>query len=86
MGGARENKTYPRGRPGPAVAPRWLPLSSARAYSGLGSNTLRRLADEGLISAGRTAGGHRRFDRESIDEYFGRDDLRAQEILGSFGR
>lgn len=64
-----------RGRPD--IAPRWLTLAQARAYSGLGRDTLRRLADEGQIRCGRTPGGHRRWDRESIDEYFGQD----REIL-----
>lgn len=64
---------------------RWLPLKRAAAYAGLSPNTLRKYADEGLIRARRTEGGHRRFDRESIDEFYNRqevDELAIRKALG----
>ncbi len=58
-----------------AIPPAWLPLSAARAYSGIGRNMLRYLADTGQIKCGRTEGGHRRFHRESIDQYLSREEI-----------
>lgn len=57
------------------MTPRWLPLRHAVEYSGLSPNTLRKYADEGIIRASRTEGQHRRFDRESIDEFYNRDQV-----------
>ncbi|BCS86843.1 MerR family transcriptional regulator [Pseudodesulfovibrio sediminis] len=65
---------------------RWLRTKEAATYSGLSPNTLRKYADEGLIYAARTEGGHRRYDRESIDEFFDQDklvDFKVQQILES---
>lgn len=70
---------------GPAITPRWLTLKQAVAYSGLCANTLRKYADECLIKSARTDGGHRRFDRESIDAYFQRDEvdtLAIRKVIG----
>ncbi|WP_285905796.1 helix-turn-helix domain-containing protein [Pseudodesulfovibrio pelocollis] len=63
------------------MLPRWLPLKTAVVYSGLSHNTLRKYADEGIIHADKTEGGHRRFDRESIDRYFNRTE---NETLARF--
>ncbi|MBW1712736.1 MAG: helix-turn-helix domain-containing protein [Deltaproteobacteria bacterium] len=64
---------------------RWLSLSQAQAYSGLGRDMLRDLADTGHIRAGWTGGnpgkGHRRWDRESIDQYLTQGEARGLEIL-----
>jgi excisionase family DNA binding protein len=71
-----------------SITPRWLKLRHAQAYSGLGRDTLRALADSGLIHAGHTPGGHRLFDRESIDAYLGDQgqEEKARAILKSLGR
>jgi excisionase family DNA binding protein len=52
----------------PAVsAPRWLSLGPASRMVGVDPDTLRRWADEGRVEAYVTPGGHRRFDRRTID-------------------
>jgi|GEM_PF-1664146 len=69
----------------PTFTPRWLTLKQAVAYSGLCANTLRKYSDECLIATSRTDGGHRRFDRESIDAYFQRDEvdtLAIRKVIG----
>lgn len=67
------------------MTPRWLKLKQAVIYSGLSPNTLRKYADEGVIKASRTQGNQRRFDRESIDRFYERDqvdNLAIQKVLG----
>jgi excisionase family DNA binding protein len=68
-----------------ALTPRWLTISSAAKYAGVCPNTMRKLVDEGEVDAGRTPGGHRRVDRESIDGYFNRDQEAALAIVRDLG-
>ena len=50
------------------TAPReWLALGEASRLLGVNPVTLRRWADQGRVEASVTAGGHRRFRRESIE-------------------
>lgn len=57
--------------------PRWLKTTQAARYSGLSAKTLRRLAREGEIKAYRH-GKDLVFDRESIDQYFLRQEAEVQ--------
>ncbi len=50
---------------GPASA--WLSIGPASRLLGVDQDTLRRWADEGRIDAFTTPGGHRRFDRATVD-------------------
>lgn len=45
----------------------WLSLAPAARLLGVDPDTLRRWADDGRVEAFTTPGGHRRFDRRSID-------------------
>jgi len=49
------------------AAPRWLSLGPASRLVGVDPDTLRRWADEGRVEAFVTPGGHRRFDRRTIE-------------------
>lgn len=44
----------------------WLTLHEASTRLGLSPSTVRRWADAGRIPVRRTAGGHRRFDRQAV--------------------
>jgi hypothetical protein len=50
----------------PAAA-RWLSLGPASRLVGVDPDTLRRWADDGLVEAYVTPGGHRRFDQRAIE-------------------
>ncbi|MFL5675131.1 MAG: MerR family transcriptional regulator [Chloroflexota bacterium] len=50
-----------------APAARWLSLGPASKLVGVDPDTLRRWADDGLVEAYVTPGGHRRFDRRAIE-------------------
>lgn len=51
-----------------APAPtRWLSLGPASRLVGVDPDTLRRWADDGLVEAYVTPGGHRRFDQRAIE-------------------
>lgn len=67
------------------IIPRGLKMAAARRYSGLGRNTLLKLFDDGIITGARTPGGHRLFDRKSIDEYLGREQKEIIDHLRSIG-
>ncbi len=69
----------------PQTTPRWLSLRQAQAYSGLGRDLLRSMADQGHLACGRTPGGHRRWDRESIDAYLSQGETKALALLKSLG-
>lgn len=51
----------------PAAPPRWLSLGPASRLVGVDPDTLRRWADDGQVEAYVTPGGHRRFDRRTIE-------------------
>lgn len=51
----------------PVAAPSWLSLGPASRLVGVDPDTLRRWADEGRVEAYVTPGGHRRFERRTID-------------------
>ena len=45
----------------------WLPLGAASKIVGVDPDTLRRWADEGRVEVFHTPGGHRRFERRSLE-------------------
>ncbi len=51
----------------PTADPMWLPLGRASKLVGVDPDTLRRWADEGRVEVYLTPGGHRRFQRHSLD-------------------
>lgn len=46
-----------------------LTAKEAVAYLGISLSTLHKIEKEGLIVPFRTPGGHRRYDRQMLDEY-----------------
>ena len=44
----------------------WMTVSEAARYLGVSEPTLRKWTDEGMISAFRTPGGHRRYREEEL--------------------
>ena len=50
-----------------AVGPAWLSLGPASRMLGVDPDTLRRWADEGRVETYVTPGGHRRFERRTIE-------------------
>lgn len=50
-----------------ATDPAWLPLGRASKLVGVDPDTLRRWADEGRVEVYLTPGGHRRFQRRSLE-------------------
>jgi hypothetical protein len=53
--------------PATPAAVRWLSLGPASRLVGVDPDTLRRWADDGLVEAYVTPGGHRRFDQRAIE-------------------
>lgn len=51
----------------PPPADSWLPLGRASRLVGVDPDTLRRWADEGRVEVYHTPGGHRRFQRRSLE-------------------
>lgn len=51
----------------PATDDTWLPLGRASKLVGVDPDTLRRWADEGRVEVYLTPGGHRRFQRRSLE-------------------
>lgn len=48
---------------------RLMTAREAGAYLGVSLSTLHKIEKTGLIVPFRTPGGHRRYDREMLDEY-----------------
>jgi len=61
---------------------RWLTTKEAEEYTGYCFKTLKKLVEEGYIKGGKRR-NRWRFDRVSIDEYFGfsEEDAKAELIL-----
>lgn len=73
--------------PHPAAAPiarEWLSLGPASRLVGVDPDTLRRWADDGRVEAFTTPGGHRRFDRRSLEHLVGAR-RRGRPALASLG-
>jgi excisionase family DNA binding protein len=68
-----------------AEAVGWLRLGPASRLLGVDPDTLRRWADEGRVEAYVTPGGHRRFDRRTIERVVGarRTGVRPLASLGA---
>jgi excisionase family DNA binding protein len=47
--------------------PAMLTTTDAAALAGVAASTIKRWADQGLLPFSRTAGGHRRFERQAVE-------------------
>ena len=63
---------------------KWLTLGLARTLLGINEATLRQWADNGLVRAFRTPGGHRRFSTEDIYSLIEGDQAGAPELRKQF--
>jgi excisionase family DNA binding protein len=50
---------------------KWLTLGEASEYLGVAPATTRKWSDQGRLPVFYTPGGHRRFQREALDEFSG---------------
>jgi len=66
---------------------RWLTITQAAYLYGCCINTMRTMADRGLVSVKRTPGKHRRIDRDSLEGpgLIDRDRQVALDILKGLG-
>jgi len=65
---------------------RWLTVAQAAYLYGCCVNTMRTMADRGLVNAKFTPGRHRRIDRDSLEQQdYDRDRQVALEILQRLG-
>jgi excisionase family DNA binding protein len=64
---------------------RWLSLGPASRLLGIDPDTLRRWADQGRVQAWTTPGGHRRFERASIERLASTRGRPAPPALSSLG-
>ena len=53
---------------------------AAAASMGVGTTSVKRWADEGLLACIRTAGGHRRFRREDVDNFIRSQQLQDESV------
>lgn len=53
------------------------PAKAAAEY-GLHTRTLARYADDGLVEYRRTPGGHRRYDRESLENLLSQEQMQIE--------
>ncbi len=63
---------------------RWLTTKEAEKYTGLCFKTLKKYWEQGDISAKKLQGKWI-WDRESIDAFFGDDDVKVKMILQKVG-
>jgi excisionase family DNA binding protein len=59
----------------------WISTKTAMQKLGVGSTTIKRWADDGTLPSRRTAGGHRRFRRDEVDQL-----LWQQSVNGEISR
>ncbi len=63
----------------------WLPLGAASRLLGVDSDTLRRWANSGRVEAFTTPGGHRRFERRSLERLIADRRVDAHPRISSLG-
>jgi excisionase family DNA binding protein len=60
------------GRRAPTSEPDWLTLGQAAKYLGVAQSTIRKWSDQGRVPAFYTPGGHRRYQRQDLDNFLAR--------------
>ncbi len=59
--------------------PEWLTLGQAARFLGVAQSTMRKWADQGVVPAIRTHGGHRRFRRGDLEAFLVRSAAGPQQ-------
>lgn len=67
------------------TVPQLLSTSDAARIMGVGTTSVKRWADTGLLDCVRTAGGHRRFTRDSLDRFI-RLQCQEESLVDEVGR
>jgi len=66
--------------------PRLLTTTDFAALAGVGPSSVKRWAEQGVIPSLRTAGGHRRFERDAVERFLRQHHTQAANLAAESGK